>query len=323
MKRIEGEGGEGQSSQSVPYSSEHWKELKDRGLTTSTPSPSMRQTDYKQVNAGDKFTSLIAGELTVASVTGEITHVADKKGQTFMVSTARLKELKAKRRSVSFNIGVNHGMVMISSEDDRDSDLWRSMCEIFKRNGYTPDSGYTMFQKLDTNIEDETAKLIAEFEKEGYKVHQDSSGGLNSTFYIYFDSEDAERAASKRKIVAVMKEKTKTLVFDFDGTITSENTFPEIADPNEEIVAYMEEAKQLGFEIIIHSCRTSSELNDQSTAAEQLKAMTDYLALHDIPYDEICTSDKPLAVAYIDDKGCNVLDAQRLRSIIHTSKRIR
>lgn len=186
MKRIEGEGEGGQSSQSVPFSEDHFKELKDRGLTKSTPSPSMRQTDYHQINASDVFHSKI-GSLKVKRITGSVVHLGNDKGEHFMFSIAELRAIKAQRRSVSFTLGVNHGQVMISSEDDRDKELWRSMTEIFKKNGYTPASNDTMFTKLDTNIEDEEPKLKADIESEGYSTFIESDGGLGRTFHVYFD----------------------------------------------------------------------------------------------------------------------------------------
>ena len=44
----------GDVSSVVPQSEDHWKKLKDRGLTKEVPGPGMRQTDYKQVNASKK-----------------------------------------------------------------------------------------------------------------------------------------------------------------------------------------------------------------------------------------------------------------------------
>lgn len=96
MKRLEGDGG-ANSTSVAPQSESHWNELKDRGLITSVPSPSMRQTDYHQINAGDKFKSEV-GELEVISITGDIAHLRNKMAQVFLFKVAHLKQVKASKK---------------------------------------------------------------------------------------------------------------------------------------------------------------------------------------------------------------------------------
>jgi len=213
MKRIEGEGEGGQSSQAVPFSEDHFKELKERGLTESTPSPSMRQTDYHQVHVGDRFNSRV-GSLKVKRITGSIVHLANEQGEHFMFSESELKAIKAERRSVSFFLNTNHGEVFISSEDNRDKELWNSMKEIFKRNGFTPaEANEKTWQKQDTNIEDEEPKLKADIESEGYTTFIDSAGALAKMFHVYFD------AATAAKRTAVDDEHIKDDIKKFDEII--------------------------------------------------------------------------------------------------------
>lgn len=424
-RKLEGEGGCGSQSPSVPFSSNHWKELKERGLIQSEPSSSMRQKGYHQINAGDRFQSQ-AGLLKVKAITGSIAHLANRKGETFMLRVSELMKVKADRKSISFTIGTNHGEVLISGQDTRDRLLWESAKEIFRRNGFVPaEANESLWQKQDTNIENETSTIESEFSTEGFGVYAESNGGLTKMFYVFMKvgetvdaskkeastvpnwdqldpkfkrflrspdgfpqtdwkdvwstveqneyetllkkfeffnnmSDDVEASEEKTieyngqtwvinkenpngtleisllgdpdpYIITVTKDqikalgsvdtKKKTIVFDFDGTITKQNTFPEIAEPNTFIVQLMAEAKELGFEVIIHSCRTSTELNDPATADDQLRQMKEYLEVNGIPYDSIYTSNKPIAILYVDDKGCNVLDQDMIRQVIHTAKR--
>ena len=65
----------------------------------------------------------------------------------------------------------------------------------------------------------------------------------------------------------------------------------------------VEELKQMGYYIIISSCRTASYWDrDQG---DQVKLITEFLEKFEIPYDEIWGADKPLAVWYVDDRGFN------------------
>jgi len=66
-----------------------------------------------------------------------------------------------------------------------------------------------------------------------------------------------------------------------------------------------EKIKEKGYEIYIHSCRTSSDLYphliDRSV---QVDLMREVLDKNEIPYDHIITDmDKPIASYYIDDRG--------------------
>ena len=47
---------------------------------------------------------------------------------------------------------------------------------------------------------------------------------------------------------------------DLDGTICKWSGFPDIGEPEPEVKKYLQEIKELGFEIHIYTCRTSREL---------------------------------------------------------------
>jgi hydroxymethylpyrimidine pyrophosphatase-like HAD family hydrolase len=62
---------------------------------------------------------------------------------------------------------------------------------------------------------------------------------------------------------------------DFDGTITTEDRWPECGPINEEAVEAMRLARTMGDTIIIHTCR----------AGIPLLKMTEFLVLNRVPFD--------------------------------------
>lgn len=95
---------------------------------------------------------------------------------------------------------------------------------------------------------------------------------------------------------------SKTLALDFDGTIAEDNKFGNgslaniLPNPN----AQRAVTKLYGrYNIVIFTVRVSPQWEDWEEQVIQLEA---WLKENNIPYDDI-TSDKPKAVAYIDDKA--------------------
>jgi hypothetical protein len=70
----------------------------------------------------------------------------------------------------------------------------------------------------------------------------------------------------------------------------------------------LEHLRDVGFHIVIHTCRARSPqgVPDPDPALQEYlggaQHVADWLDYFEIPYDEI-TALKPMAVAYIDDKG--------------------
>lgn len=102
----------------------------------------------------------------------------------------------------------------------------------------------------------------------------------------------------------------RTIAVDFDGTIC-DFAYPYVGAPKKGVRQALEKFKALGFQIIVFSCRTSHYLpeifGEKSCPERQkaIKAMVDFLAVHQIPYDSIDSGElgKPLADYYIDDKA--------------------
>ncbi len=96
----------------------------------------------------------------------------------------------------------------------------------------------------------------------------------------------------------------KRCCVDFDNTIAKSAKFPEMGDPINGVREGLRALKDMGFEIAIHSCRTSTELfKNLIDRMEQVREIRDYMEGNELPYDEILMADKPLASFYIDDSA--------------------
>lgn len=101
----------------------------------------------------------------------------------------------------------------------------------------------------------------------------------------------------------------KRLVFDLDGTLALNEPDRPYAErrPNAALVAKLREYRAQGFEIIICSARN---MRTHQNSIGKINALTlpviiDWLATHDIPYDEIHVG-KPWCGTegfYVDDKA--------------------
>jgi hypothetical protein len=100
----------------------------------------------------------------------------------------------------------------------------------------------------------------------------------------------------------------KRIIIDFDGTICG-FAFPECGPPEPGVREALNELTAMGFEIWIHSCRTSSFWDgkrDQCNALIHYRKIIQYMLEHDLPYDRIIVEanmDKPIAMFYVDDRG--------------------
>ena len=111
------------------------------------------------------------------------------------------------------------------------------------------------------------------------------------------------------------------IVIDFDGTIC-EHRYPHVGELKPGVRDALREFKKLGLRIVIHSVRTASYMCDDDdpelSQEAQEELIRKFMAEHDLPFDDVCLFDKPLAVAYIDDRAYRYEDnwaelAQRLR----------
>lgn len=101
----------------------------------------------------------------------------------------------------------------------------------------------------------------------------------------------------------------KRLVFDLDGTLTHDDPQASYAErrPNAAMVEKLRAYRAEGFEIVICSSRNMRTYEGQigKINANTLPVILDWLARHEIPYDEIHVG-KPWCGTegfYVDDKA--------------------
>lgn len=95
------------------------------------------------------------------------------------------------------------------------------------------------------------------------------------------------------------------IVVDLDGTIC-EHRYPAFGVPIAGAREALQRLKAAGYRIVISTVRTSSyyrKLGVYHPLVNGPEAVGAYLKKHQIPFDEIWTHDKPVAVAYIDDRA--------------------
>ena len=125
----------------------------------------------------------------------------------------------------------------------------------------------------------------------------------------------------------------KRLVFDLDGTITYDEPgvpYPE-KRPREDVVAMLREYKERGFTIIIASSRNMrTHANSIGLInAKTLPIILEWLARHDIPYDEIHVG-KPWCGDdgfYVDDKAIRpselkTMSYDEIRALLHRERAV-
>ncbi len=100
----------------------------------------------------------------------------------------------------------------------------------------------------------------------------------------------------------------KRIIIDFDGTICGFK-FPDCGPPEPGVEKALLELSAMGFEIAIHSCRTSSCWKGQEGLPNRMGhyyTVIEFMLRHDLYYDTIIMDtnmDKPFADFYIDDRG--------------------
>jgi hypothetical protein len=92
---------------------------------------------------------------------------------------------------------------------------------------------------------------------------------------------------------AFEKETETDICVDLDKTIAKAAKYPEIGEPIEGAKEGLQALKDMGYNVIIYSCRA-----DEGAGVDKVR---EYLDKHDLPYDSIFEGEKPFAKFYIDD----------------------
>ncbi len=95
--------------------------------------------------------------------------------------------------------------------------------------------------------------------------------------------------------------KRPSLVVDFDGVIC-EHRFPDVGEPTEGVQEALDTLRKAGYRIVIHSCRTSFKFKNV-LIGDQFDRIKEYMKHYKLPFDDVWVPDKPIGVAYIDDKA--------------------
>lgn len=107
----------------------------------------------------------------------------------------------------------------------------------------------------------------------------------------------------------------KTLAVDFDGTICKYQPFKDgiiWQEPNEGAVDILTKLNEQGWRIIVFTCRAREEWRKEEGHLGII-AVQDWLDKYHIPYYEV-TAEKPIATAYIDDRGLRFTNWQDIKN---------
>lgn len=101
-----------------------------------------------------------------------------------------------------------------------------------------------------------------------------------------------------------MNYKNNIIAVDFDGTLC-ENRWPEIGEPNEDLITYLKERQKNGDKIILWTCRVGDMLEDAVEWASQYGLIFDAVNENLSEIVEAFGSDtrKVFANEYIDDRA--------------------
>ncbi len=99
----------------------------------------------------------------------------------------------------------------------------------------------------------------------------------------------------------------KIAIIDFDGTLCK-FAFPKVGTVEPNVKKALELLKAKGYTIKIHSCRTCIAPYPGSNIKRgtHIDLILKFLEYNEIPFDELIvdeTMNKPIADAYIDDRG--------------------
>ena len=98
----------------------------------------------------------------------------------------------------------------------------------------------------------------------------------------------------------------KIIAIDFDGTLC-ENKWPNIGEPNTELINYLKEESKKGSRLILWTCRVGSKLKEAVEWSEKQGVYFDAINENLPESVELFGSNtrKIFAHEYIDDRMCN------------------
>lgn len=118
----------------------------------------------------------------------------------------------------------------------------------------------------------------------------------------------------------VVRHRNLVLAVDFDGVL-HDGTYTHIGEPHEGARGALLIARSFGNRIIIHTCRARpDEVVDGVRWNNTEREVAEWMAVHDIPFDEI-TALKPFADVYLDDRAIQFIDWHQAQSDLAMMRR--
>ena len=146
------------------------------------------------------------------------------------------------------------------------------------------------------------AEVARELHYRGFDVDENSvRGTLSEDRGLTWPEEEEVEAVSSLKQAFLKeafeepKEAETDICIDLDKTIAQDATFPAIGEPIEGAKESLAKLQEMGYNIVIYSCRADSE--------DGLEFVREWLDKHEIPYDSIFEGEKPFSKYFIDDKA--------------------
>ena len=115
-----------------------------------------------------------------------------------------------------------------------------------------------------------------------------------------------------------VRQPVRMAMFDFDGTVMEDpEAWPGFGKPNPHVAMMMQECKDAGLEVWIHSSRWSPTVHGEEQAKVNKSDVIKWLYENGLDfYDGLWPADKPLAVFYCDDKAVRPEELYRMRELI-------
>lgn len=98
----------------------------------------------------------------------------------------------------------------------------------------------------------------------------------------------------------------KTIITDFDRTLTIGNPYPHIGPPNKKLINHLIRMINIGWRVVVHTCRINPHIvGGKEEAQWHKKQLRKWLDEHGLKLAKICTSLKPYGVIIWEDKAVN------------------
>ncbi len=99
------------------------------------------------------------------------------------------------------------------------------------------------------------------------------------------------------------------ILVDMDGTICKWQ-YPEFGPPTYGVAEALGQMRKQGLRVVVWSSRLNSDIYSVEERAQAVEDIQKYMHHWNIPFDEIDTQGKRLALCYVDDKAVSFFDSK-------------